>query len=626
MSFRPTAAAFVPGSGANSHNQGPRTPGPMQRGMGGGALGMTSPNVIQSMSGMNLSAKAWVPPSADNGNVATTAAQMAPDEIIEDMVEINVHGHSYYIPESMTQAYQDGSAVPDEGMGMVPPFIPDILNPVDIRFDWANGSTSVPAPPRRTLQTIGIPEPIRQHFQNLDIESLRQMAPDDERYKEIPQRFHSCLDLDESIVQRGTGGSFGYPSSLYKVIDSTDNQIYALRRFDNVRTSANVIKNVISRWADVRHPNLVTLHSVTQEKGAVFFSYAYHPAAQTLKQKFIDQRGALLNESLLWRILVQILLAIRYVHSRGMAFRVINPIHVLLTSGTIARVNCVGVPDVIEFESRKSLAELESEDLVKLGHLALSLASRAMVGSKNMDQALGLLQQHFSAELNHVVSALISGKSSVSQLCHMMADKIQDELESTLASCDALHSHLRNEYENGRLLRLAFKLGFINERPEYSRAPQWSETGDRYVLKLFRDYVFHQTQLDGAPALDFGHIVTSLNKVDMGDTEKLMLSSRDNKDLLVVSFSDVKRCLEAAFIDLEQQALTQQQQQQHQQQHQQMAQSVNPALGLRRGDLMNPYGTVSGPYDSGMGGYGNAGGGNVFEPSMGGYQGGTKRR
>eukprot|EP01043_Picozoa_sp_COSAG02_P025315 COSAG02_NODE_1418_length_12720_cov_20.079629_3_plen_54_part_00 len=36
------------------------------------------------------------------------------------------------------------------------------------------------------------------------------------------------------------------------------------------------------------------------------------------------------------------------------------------------------------------------------------------------------------------------------------------------------------------------KLGFINERPEHNRDERWSETGDRYMLKLFRDYVFHQ--------------------------------------------------------------------------------------------------------------------------------------
>jgi len=41
----------------------------------------------------------------------------------------------------------------------------------------------------------------------------------------------------------------------------------------------------------------------------------------------------------------------------------------------------------------------------------------------------------------------------------------------------------------------------------------WSETGDRYLLKLFRDYVFHQVNADGSPWIDMAHVVQCLNKV-----------------------------------------------------------------------------------------------------------------
>ena len=41
----------------------------------------------------------------------------------------------------------------------------------------------------------------------------------------------------------------------------------------------------------------------------------------------------------------------------------------------------------------------------------------------------------------------------------------------------------------------------------------------------------------------------------------MLLSSRDNKDLLVVSFTDVRRCLESGFMDLDQQAEQAQQKQ-----------------------------------------------------------------
>jgi PAB-dependent poly(A)-specific ribonuclease subunit 3 len=119
--------------------------------------------------------------------------------------------------------------------------------------------------------------------------------------------------------------------------------------------------------------------------------------------------------------------------------------------------------------------------------------------------------------------------------------------------------------------------------------PRWSETGDRYLLKLFRDYVFHQVYDDGNPAIDLGHVVDTLNKVwvggaceslhvvrtvrvctnsrtcllfclavavamswqlDVGSAEKVALMTRDEKSILVVSYKDIKRCVENAFSEL----------------------------------------------------------------------------
>jgi len=93
------------------------------------------------------------------------------------------------------------------------------------------------------------------------------------------------------------------------------------------------------------------------------------------------------------------------------------------------------------------------------------------------------------------------------------------------------------ELENGRFVRLLTKFGFINERPEcvppplslsaplvtpslmtwsarrFDHDPRWAETGDRYLIKLFRDYVFHQVDETGRPVTDLSHVLTALNKV-----------------------------------------------------------------------------------------------------------------
>jgi PAB-dependent poly(A)-specific ribonuclease subunit 3 len=41
-----------------------------------------------------------------------------------------------------------------------------------------------------------------------------------------------------------------------------------------------------------------------------------------------------------------------------------------------------------------------------------------------------------------------------------------------------------------------------------------------------------------------GHVIQCLNKLDVGDSEKILLTSRDKRSILIASYEDVKRCLD----------------------------------------------------------------------------------
>ena len=62
--------------------------------------------------------------------------------------------------------------------------------------------------------------------------------------------------------------------------------------------------------------------------------------------------------------------------------------------------------------------------------------------------------------------------------------------------------------------------------------------------------VFHQADGAGNPVMDMGHVVMALNKLDAADEERIVLTSRDGKSMMVVSFADVARCLESAYHEL----------------------------------------------------------------------------
>ena len=473
---------------------------------------------VPSFGGMNIEASEWKPTSSPTLDACSDAIAISPQEFTLET---------------------------ETSLGGFPM--------LGINWDAAIASmhtSSLSSPPKRNLRSIGVPEPTRKYFLSLDSESLRQLPPDDNRYKEIPTRFHSILNLDKYVRNQGTGGSFGYPSATYRVTDRFDSHLYTLRRFENVKINQSVIRNAQDNWLCLRHPSVVSLHLITQEKGATFFSHEYHPLAVTLKEKIKERRAANFPEDLMWSILSQLLLGMRFVHKKGLAIRAVDVNHVLLTPGFRLRYGCVGISDVLDFESRKSVAEWQVEDIQKLGILLISSAAQVNSTSGAIEQGKAVIRENYSSEFYNVIEILLSGKVGISKVLMMISEHVCDKFDENLASFDSLHEHLRQEYENGRLNRLLMKFGFVNERPDNTSSSAWSETGDRYILKLFRDFLFHQNLPDNSPALDCGHVICALNKVDAGCDEEILLSSRNGKDLLVVTYADVNRCLENSFLEI----------------------------------------------------------------------------
>lgn len=61
-------------------------------------------------------------------------------------------------------------------------------------------------------------------------------------------------------------------------------------------------------------------------------------------------------------------------------------------------------------------------------------------------------------------------------------------------------------------------------------------------------------------AMDLGRVISSLNKLDAADEEKIVLASRDGKNVLIVSFVDVALRLEKAYQELVSNSVPQQKQ------------------------------------------------------------------
>ncbi len=176
------------------------------------------------------------------------------------------------------------------------------------------------------------------------------------------------------------------------------------------------------------------------------------------------------------------------IHSAGLACRVIHASKILVTGKHRVRVNGAGMLDVLQ-PDQKPMAQQQAEDILSLGKLVLALATKTPNPVHNnvpklievrirrpFSRSLGLtfvpfflsqmVGSTYSPELKNWIILLLRQPMTVDEVTAIVAGKALGEIEQMQLYADNLEHELSSELENGRLLRLMVKLGFINERPE----------------------------------------------------------------------------------------------------------------------------------------------------------------
>jgi len=383
------------------------------------------------------------------------------------------------------------------------------------------------------------------------------------------QGYHSLVPLENTAGERRKFGN--WMSTVYRAISSKDGLPYVLRRVENFRITSPSAFGAIEKWARIRHPNIVTVREAFSTRAfggdSLVVVYDYHPNSRTLYEAHVKTKSAQflnghgrgaasdgrVSERTLWSYIIQIASAMKAVHDAGLSLRVIDTSKVLITGKNRIRISSCGTVDVLMHDARQDMARLQMEDFNMFGRLVFSLCCTSLGVMNDLQKAVANLSKGFSADVKNVALFLISNATPQKTIGHffdMIGSRLLTEFNETESANDRLEGELMSELENGRLVRLLCKFGFINERPEFARDARWSETGDRYIIKLFRDYVFHQVDEHGRPIVNISHVLTCLNKLDAGVEERIMLVSRDEQSCLVVSYKEVKACVSSAFNEL----------------------------------------------------------------------------
>ncbi|KAF9025106.1 hypothetical protein BDZ89DRAFT_93790 [Hymenopellis radicata] len=383
------------------------------------------------------------------------------------------------------------------------------------------------------------------------------------------QGYHTLLPLEAGGPERRKFGS--WYSTVYRAINSTDGVPYALRRIENYRLMHQAAFNPIEAWSRIRHPNIVSIIEAFTTRAfndsSLVVAYAYHPGAKTLYDTHFKTQTTTFNRALqavqpqpisertLWSYIIQIASAIRRVHEAGMAVRMIDISKIIVTGKNRLRIGSCGIFDVLVYDTPQDVHMQQLEDLTMFGRLLMALCciNPSAYAGGHFQKSLEMIARQYSADVKNAAIFLISKNNPHRNITHffeIINSRVIAEMDDALHATDYLEGELMGELENARLVRLLCKFGFINERPEFARDPRWSETGDRYLIKLFRDYVFHQMDEHGNPVTNLAHVLTCLNKLDAGSEEKVMLVARDEQSCLVVSYREIKSCVDAAFNEL----------------------------------------------------------------------------
>lgn len=444
----------------------------------------------------------------------------------------------------------------------------DIYNNVSLR---ENARAEVTFLLSRAHPALQIPEVVGGHYSIVPLEAA-------------PSPVFGGMTGPLAMSYKGVSALHGTANTLLRIIGTPP-------------TPSSQIVRAGDAWKRVRHPGILCLREVFTSRqftsvGApslvpvneVIFVYEFACRANTLFNVFLngapDRNYLPLSEVTLWAIATQLLSAIAIVHSNRLALRdALTTTRILLTGRNRVRISCVGLNDALDpgggdhipvstpnrgNANQDNIAVLQRADLAAIGHvlatLALRMDPKIVRGGVLLcgeDVAVDTLRRltPYTDDLTVLIMSLLSAampssQVTTNQILGLIGPRIALELGNVWTHSDALERELFAEFDSSRMFRLMTLLGFVNERADAGVEPQWSETGDRYLLKLFRDYMFHRVDEDGNPILDMAHVIECLSRLDIGSQEQVLLSSRDGVSLLVATYEELRRCLMLSIDEL----------------------------------------------------------------------------
>lgn len=421
----------------------------------------------------------------------------------------------------------------------------------------------------RTVGDLFIPNDLREYLQQRNEASLQQIPNNQLNLPLHVGPYHSLYPIDKHYENNDS--IYGYPQTVFKCMSNRDGRLYCMRRLEGVPITSGRFLEPIKLWSQIKSANIVRVYDAFSTKAfgdiSLILIYDYYPLSLNLMETHFYRIGnrdpELITEDILWSYMVQLTNATLAIHAKDFWVGDYDPSKIIVTSKTRARLSACAVSDIVDLaknnhNNQKDAEAAEREralrvpheqqnDLCRFGHLLLNLAKSTNVIKDVTDPVEIVKLLNYSDQFKTVLQYMLTPDANWERFQQLLAPHILRVCDGMENATDYFEANLTKEVENSRLVRLLAKLDVISERPEFLKDGSWSETGERYPVKLFKDFVFHQVDKNGKPVVDLAHIINCLNKLDAGVDENVLLVSPDEMTCLIMSYKQLKELVEKSF-------------------------------------------------------------------------------
>ncbi|CCF57368.1 hypothetical protein KAFR_0C03770 [Kazachstania africana CBS 2517] len=425
-------------------------------------------------------------------------------------------------------------------------------------------------PNERSPEMLFIPNDIREELTKKNLASL-QIFPPGGALPDVVQDYFGFVPLDFHQKNSDIDRYNGHKNSLFKVFSNFDGKIYVLRRIHNIKPNSidsMAISKTFKKWNRFNSSNIVKLKDLflTTKFGdtSLCFVYDYYPNAMSLYEAhFINFPLIPITQDYLWTYLVQLTNALREVHQADLSITKSLNWEKILVTGKPGRIKILGSSesDLLNYNNSDiNIHDNQQTDFFNLGTFLFQLAKNINSESSFENSKENITEEKTEKlsvddQLKSVLKYLLNDKihdKSVMDLSKLFIDKIYSTFDALKTYSEFSENVLSRELENSRLFRLICKLNFIFGRIESRIDINWSESGEKFPIILFYDFVFHQVDENGKSVMDLTHVLRCLNKLDVGVSEKLVLVTPDEMNCIIISYKELKDLIESTFRSLTQ--------------------------------------------------------------------------